>query len=181
MSALEILLLALSLSLDAVVVSVGAGVLNRINIRKALVIAFFFGAFHAVMPLLGWAAGYWFRGYLTEYGHIVGFVLILLVALKMLRDALRQEDTAREKDILHMRVLLVLAFAMSIDALVIGITFNFLPVSVLPTSAIIGLVTFLMSLAGVYVGRRSRHLVGTKIELLGALVLVLLAFKVLLF
>lgn len=181
MSLLEIILIAFSLSLDAAVVSVGAGVLNKVTFRKALRIAFFFGGFHAVMPLVGLALGYWFRDYLTEYGRIVGFVLILLVGLKMLKDALSGEDIEREKDILHMKVLLVLAFAMSIDALVIGITFSFLQVPVVLAVSIIGAVTFLMSLAGVYVGRRSRHLVGTKVEILGALVLVLLAFKVLLF
>jgi putative Mn2+ efflux pump MntP len=181
MSPVEITLIALSLSLDVAVVSIGAGALNKLTIGRALLIAFIFGVFHTVMPLLGWVAGYWFRGYLVEYGNIIGFILILLVGLHMLKGALSSEDTETEKNILNTKILLVLAVATSIDALVIGISFNFLPIPVALAVITIGIITFLMSLAGTFIGKQTHHLVGMKVELLGALALIALAFKVLLF
>lgn len=181
MSPVEITLIALSLSLDVAVVSIGAGALNRLTLGRALLIAFIFGAFHAAMPLLGWLAGSWFKGPLTEYGNVIGFVLILLVGLRMLKGALTAENTETEKNILDTKVFLILAVATSIDALVIGVSFNFLPVPVTLAVVTIGVITFLMSLAGTYIGKQTKHLVGTKVEFLGAFALILLAFKVLLF
>lgn len=181
MSPIEITLIALSLSLDVAVVSIGAGALNKLTFVRALLIAFIFGAFHAVMPLVGWFAGSWFSDYLAQYGNVIGFVLILLVGLHMLKGAFTAEDTEPEKNILNTKVLLVLALATSIDALVIGISFNFLPIPVMLAVVTIGVVTFLMSLAGAFIGKQTHHLVGTKVEFLGALALIVLAFKVLLF
>lgn len=180
MSLPEILLLALSLSLDAAVVAVGAGVLARVRIGQALLIAGLFGLFQGLMPLLGLLLGLGFREYLLAYGNIVGFVLLLLVGGKMLFEAFEKEDTKSERDILQLPTLLLLATATSIDAFVVGITFTFIPIDVPVAAALIGLVTFLMALLGIYLGRKSRHLLGTRIELVGAFVLIVLAFKVLL-
>jgi putative Mn2+ efflux pump MntP len=181
MSLLEIILIALSISLDVAVVSVGAGVLARLSLRRTLLIALCFGIFHAGMPLLGWYAGYWFRDYALEYGRVIGFALILMVGLRMLKAAFEKENTKRERNLLQPRTLFILAFATSIDALAIGVTFSFLDVPVALAVLVIGIVTFLMSLAGVYIGRRGRRLIGTRIEFVGAVFLILLAFKVLLF
>lgn len=181
MSFAEILILAVSLSLDAVVVAVGAGALARIRIGGALRVALAFGVFQGLMPLLGLLLGSVFSVYLLMYGHIVGFVLLLLVGGKMLFEAFGKEDTGNERNIMHIRTLLILAVATSIDAFVVGITFSFLPVHLPIAVLTIGVVTFLLSLAGVFLGRSSRHLLGTRIEIIGALVIILLAFKVLLF
>ena len=179
MSLPEILLLALSLSLDAAVVAVGAGALARVRVRQALLIAGLFGLFQGLLPVLGLFLGLGFRDYLFAYGNIVGFVLLLLVGGKMLFEAFEKEDVKSERDILQLSTLLMLALATSIDAFVVGITFTFIPVNVPVAVALIGLVTVLMALLGVYLGRKSRHLLGTRIELVGALVLIALAFKVL--
>lgn len=181
MSFLEILLIAVSLSLDAVVVSVGAGALGGLTKKRALIIALYFGAFQAGMPLVGWLLGLGFRDAVAAYGHIIGFALILGVGLKMLSEALKKEDVEAEKNIMDTRTLLLLAVATSIDALVIGITFNFVAVNIPVAVATIGLVTLLLSYIGVHAGKRSRHLMGTHIEVVGAVVLILLAFKTLLF
>lgn len=180
MSLPEILLLALSLSLDAAVVAVGAGALARVRLSAVLRIAGLFGLFQGVMPVLGLLLGLGFRDYLLAYGNIVGFVLLLLVGGKMLFEAFEKEDTKSERDILRLPTLLILALATSIDAFVVGITFTFVPVDVPVAVALIGLVTFFMALIGIYLGRRSHHLLGTKIELVGAFVIILLAFKILL-
>lgn len=179
MSLPELLLLALSLSLDAAVVAVGAGALARVRFGSALRIAGLFGLFQGLMPLLGLVLGLGFREYLLAYGNVVGFVLLLLVGGKMLFEAFEKEDTKSERNIMRFSTLLVLAVATSIDAFVVGITFTFIPVNVPVALALIGAVTFLMALIGVYLGRRSRHLLGTRIELVGAAVIIMLAFKVL--
>lgn len=179
MSFPELLLLALSLSLDAAVVAVGAGALVRVRLGDALRIAGLFGLFQGLMPVLGLLLGLGFRDYLLAYGNIIGFVLLLLVGGKMLFEAFEKEDIKSERDIMRLPTLLILAVATSIDAFVVGITFTFIPVNVPAAIALIGFVTFFMALVGIYLGRRSRHLLGTKIELVGAVVIILLAFKVL--
>lgn len=180
MSLVEIFLIAVSLALDAAIVAVGAGALGRIRVRTALKVAVLFGLFQAALPVLGLLLGIGFRAYLLEYGHIVGFVLLVLVGGKMALEAFDTEDTESEKNITSTRTLLVLALATSIDAFVVGITFNFIDVNIPVAIATIGIVTFLMSLAGVYIGKKGKHLLGNRIELVGAFVLVALAFKILL-
>jgi len=180
MSFVEILLLAVSLSLDAAIVAVGAGTLARVKPFAAFRIALLFGAFHVLMPVLGLLLGYGFREYLSAYGHIVGAGLLFIVGVQMLWESFQKEDTEREKDILHIRTLLVLAVATSIDAFVVGVTFNFIPVHIPVAIGTISATAFLLSFFGVYLGRRGKHLLGNRIEILGALAIFLLAFKILL-
>lgn len=183
MSDWEIFLTAVSLSLDAVAVAVAAGTLSKIRIKQALKIAAFFGGFQFMMPLIGWGIGYNFTGYL-KYGNVIGFVALLLVGIKMLAEAIKKtdgEDIEKERHITQLKILILLAITTSIDALIIGLTFNFIKVNVWSAVSIIGLVTFFLSLIGVYLGERSKKLVGNRIEIFGSLILIILAFKILLF
>lgn len=181
MSLVELVLISLSLSLDAMTVSVGAGVLNRMNVTRSVYVAGVLGLFHGLFLLIGRGIGASFPASLLSYGSYIGFALIVLVAGKMLWDSFRSEDVEDEQNILHLKSLLVLAFAVSIDAFVMGITFTFIAVDIARASLVIGGVVFLMSLLGIYLGTKSKHLIGMKIERVGALVLILLAFKILLF
>ena len=180
MSPVELLVLAFGLSLDAVVVSVGAGAFNRISMRRAFYIAGIFALFQGLMPLIGWAAGLAFRDPLMAYGNLIGFTLLMLVGLKMLKDALGSESAEEERDILRTRTLIALAIATSIDALVVGITFTFVPVSLPVAMLAIGAITFTGCVAGVHLGARMKRFMGTKIGVASALVIMLIAFKVLL-
>lgn len=180
MSFPEILLIAISVALDAAVVAVGAGVLARVGWVRTLKIAGFFGGFQVLMPLLGFLLGSGFREPLLAYGHIIGFVLLMLVGGKMVLEAFETEDTEQERDIAHTKTLLFLAFATSIDAFVVGVTFNFIDIHLLLALTTIGVVTFLMALLGVYIGKKGKHLLGNRVELVGATIIILLAFKVLL-
>ncbi|MES2668765.1 MAG: manganese efflux pump MntP family protein [Patescibacteria group bacterium] len=180
MSFAEIVVLAVSLALDAAIVAVGAGALARVGALAALRIAVTFGAFGAAMPLLGFLLGSGFRDYLLAYGPIIGFALLALVGGKMLLEAFQEEDTEREKDVMSTATLIILALATSIDAFVVGITFNFIPIDIPLAIACTGAVAFLFSLAGVYAGRSSKHRIGNRIEIIGGLVLIALAFKTLL-
>ncbi|MES2931819.1 MAG: manganese efflux pump MntP family protein [Patescibacteria group bacterium] len=178
MSFVEILILAVSLSLDAAVVAVGAGALARIQPLAAFKIALLFSSFHVLMPILGLLLGFGFRDYFSSYGHMVGGGLLLLVGMQMLWESFQKEDIGRERDILRARTLLVLAVATSIDAFVVGVTFNFIPVNVPLAIGMISASAFLMSLIGVYLGRRGKRLLGNRIELVGAAVIILLAAKI---
>ncbi len=181
MSLFELILLAFSLSLDAAVLAVGAGALVRLSVPQALRIAAVFGLFHTVMPVVGWLGGMALRDYLLAYGNIVGGILLMIVGGKMLYEATRKEDTKSERNILKTSTLLVLAVVTSLDVLIVGFSFSFIEVNIPLAVLVIGGITFLVSLLGVYVGGKSKHLIGTKVEILGALVLILLGLKTLLF
>lgn len=184
MSLFEVILTAISLSLDAVAVSVAAGALRQLSAQQTLKIAFFFGGFQCVMPLIGWALGYNFAEYFSRYGAVIGFVTLFALGCKMLYESLKKPDKQEidnERHITETKILSVLALATSIDALVIGITFNFVSVNILLASSIIGLITFFFCIFGVYFGGKSRQLFGNRIEIIGAVILILLAFKILLF
>lgn len=183
MTVTEIFLTGFSLSLDAVAIALAAGALHHITLRQALKIAFFFGIFQAVMPLLGWAMGLGFKSSVDAYGNIIGFVLLCGVGLNMLRETFKQEtdeDIEQEKHLAETKILTIMAIATSIDALVVGITFNFVAVHIPLAIGIIGAVTFLLSLLAVYVGEKFKHVAGNRLEAAGALILIGLSIKILL-
>lgn len=180
MSLPEIVFVALSLSLDAAIVAVSAGATGRATPGKALLIALVFGGFQALMPLLGWGAGSLAKDYLLAYGRVIGFALIFLVGAKMLKEGLSPDEGGEKKDLLAFWTLLMLGIATSIDALVIGVAFTVLPTPVPLAVSVIGVITFVMALLGVFLGKSVERFAGGKAELLGGAVLILLAFKTLL-
>jgi putative Mn2+ efflux pump MntP len=183
MTFIDILLTAFSLSLDAVAIAVAASTLHHVTLRQAIKIAFFFGAFQLFMPLIGWSLGFGFKDALEAYGKMIGFVLLLGVGVNMLRETFKKEtpeDVDHERHLAETKILTIMAVATSIDALVVGITFNFVTVNISLAVLIIGAVTFLLSLLGVYIGKKFKHLVGRQIEVVGAFILIGLAFKILL-
>ncbi|MCK9351714.1 MAG: manganese efflux pump MntP family protein [Candidatus Paceibacterota bacterium] len=183
MNIFDIFLTGFSLSLDAVAIAVAAGALHKIDLRHAVKIAVFFGGFQMFMPLIGWMAGLGWSGYLESYGNMIGFVLLFAVGLKMLLETFKKEtkeEVKQEKHLAETKTLTIMAVATSIDALVVGITFNFVPVNIPLAVGIIGAVTFVLSLAAVYIGEKFKRIIGKEIEWLGGLVLIGLSIKILL-
>ncbi|OGH69102.1 MAG: hypothetical protein A3I29_04570 [Candidatus Magasanikbacteria bacterium RIFCSPLOWO2_02_FULL_44_11] len=184
MSLFEIILTAISLSLDAVAVSIAAGAMRQLSIKQALKVGFFFGAFQGVMPLVGWVLGYNFADYFSRFGALIGFIALFTLGCKLLYESLKKpnkQEINKERHITETKILSILALTTSMDALVIGITFNFIFVNIPLASSIIGLITFLFCILGIYFGKKSRQLLGNRIEIVGAVILMLLAFKILLF
>jgi putative Mn2+ efflux pump MntP len=179
MSFLEIFTIALSLSIDVGVVCLAASAARRPTLWNALFISGVFAFFHAMMPLLGLGLGLGFREYLAAYGHIIGFTLLLFVGLKMLWESFSTDEGDVEK-IGRPLTLFVLALATSIDALVIGFSFNFVEVDLALAIALIGGVTFIAGLLGMYLGNKGTLVLGNRVQSVGAIVLIILAFKVLL-
>ena len=181
----ELFLIGVGLSMDAFAVSVCKGLgMSRLNIRQATIISLFFGGFQALMPLIGWALGTQLADFITPIDHWIAFILLALIGGKMLFDAFRGDDegeAGEPKDTrLDLKELLMLAIATSIDALAVGITFAFLQVAIVPSVAIIGVVTFVLSFVGVAVG----HFFGARFEkpatIVGGAVLILIGVKTLL-
>ncbi len=184
MDFVELLLIGVGLSMDAFAVAICKGLgMSRLNMKQASVIALFFGAFQAIMPFIGWAAGSWLADLITPIDHWVAFVLLAFVGGKMLWDAFHEQDDDDPDEMdakLDLKELLMLAIATSIDALAVGITFAFLQVSIVPSITIIGCTTFVISFAGVAVG----HIFGARFEkpatIVGGVVLILIGVKILL-
>lgn len=177
MTLFEIFLTAVVLALDAVAVSIAASAMHHFKLRQALKVAGFFGFFQGAMPLAGWLLGISFKN-MSAYDHLIAPALLLLVAGKMTWDIFQKEDEESERHISETRVLTMLAIATSIDAFVVGITFNFVEINIPLSIAIIGLVTFLLCMASLFVGKKGRNMFGRRIELFGVIVLVLLALKI---
>ena len=124
MGFVELLLLAIGLSMDAFAVSVCKGLcMKRLNLRQATVVALFFGGFQALMPLVGWALGTQFEQFITPVDHWIAFVLLALIGGKMLWDAFHEDDeelSCPADGKLDLRELVMLAVATSIDALAVS-------------------------------------------------------------
>ncbi|RFA12926.1 hypothetical protein B7R21_08730 [Subtercola boreus] len=177
-----LLLIAVGVSADAFAVALTKGVhMRRFNPRHALIIALTFGAFQAVMPLIGWLLASQFARYIIGVDHWIAFGLLFLIGSKMIWEAITGGGgNAPDSDQLQVRALLLLALATSIDALAVGITFAFIDVSILPAVALIGLTTAVFAFAGVVVGRRVGARLGRPAEIVGGLVLIGIGTRILL-
>ena len=177
---IELLLLSLGLAMDAFAVSIGLGSKQeRPGIGLALKVAFFFGLFQGVMPAIGYLAGAGLAGWIESIDHWVAFVLLWLIGGKMLYEAF-SEGVEEEIVRLTGRVLLTLSVATSIDALAAGFTLPLLETPFLASVATIGLVTFTLSFAGVFIGARAGVWLESRAEGLGGVILMLIGLKILL-
>lgn len=178
MNIIKIVLIALGLAMDAFAVSVASGVIiKRLRIKSALRIAVFFGLFQAVMPLIGWLAGLSLKDFISGVDHWIAFGLLSTIGCKMIYESAKIQSN--NFDPLNIYVLLMLSIATSIDALAVGVTFAFLEISIVTPIVIIGVVTFLLSFIGVFVGNRFGHFFEKKIELAGGLILICIGVKIL--
>ncbi len=179
----ELFLIAVGLSMDAFAVSICKGLkMQRFNVRHAGVIALAFGGFQALMPVIGWFLGKQFESYITGIDHWIAFVLLAVIGGKMAVESFKkeEEDSSKENEKLDVKELLVLAVATSIDALAVGITFAFLQVSIVPAVSLIGVITFVLSAVGVFIGHKFGAKFKSKAELAGGIILILIGLKILL-
>lgn len=185
MSFFELFLIAVGLSMDAFAVAVCKGLsMQRFQKGRALVIALFFGAFQALMPLLGWFLGSRFAAYIQRYDHWIAFFLLLWIGISMIRESRGGDGEAvadgAEEQRLELKELLMLSIATSIDALAVGVTFAFLEVPILPAVSLIGVTTLVLSFIGVAVGNYFGSRYKSRAELLGGVILIAIGSKILL-
>ena len=152
MGFLGLLLIAVGVSMDAFAVSICKGLsMQKMNYKNALIVGLFFGGFQAVMPLIGYILGTQFSSYITSIDHWIAFVLLSVIGFKMIKES--REEACHVKDAsFDVKSMTILAFATSIDALAIGVTFAFLQINIIPAVAMIGLTTFSFSFVGVKIG-----------------------------
>lgn len=181
MEIIEILLLGISLSMDAFAVSVCKGLsMKEINWKKAIIIGLYFGIFQALMPVIGYILGSTFESLVTNIDHWIAFVLLVLIGGNMIREALSKEENDNYNDDVDFKTMSILAIATSIDALAIGITFAFLNVNVSFAVTLIGITTFIISLIGVKLGNKFGSNYKSKAGIAGGIVLILIGIKILL-
>lgn len=183
MGLFELSLIAVGLSMDAFAVAVCKGLcMRKMRYGQAAVIALFFGGFQALMPSIGWLLGKQFESYITSIDHWIAFILLGIIGVNMIREALGkdEEEQCSVDERLNIRELLMLAVATSIDALAVGITFAFLKVSIVPAVSFIGATTFVLSFAGVCIGKVFGAKYKNKAEFLGGAILILIGLKILL-
>ena len=170
------LLLAVALAMDAFAVALTQGARFRPDVRRGLAIALTFGAFQAVMPLIGWGIGTAALVYVEAIDHWIAFGLLTFLGVRMLGGHVGEEEAARA---LTGRTLLVAGLATSIDALAAGLTLPTLGVALPPAVALIGIVTALMSGAGVLLGRIAGDRIGAWAERAGGIILIGLGIRIL--
>jgi putative Mn2+ efflux pump MntP len=181
----EIILIAIGLSMDAFAVSITLGLsADKSKRGKMLIPGVYFGLFQALMPTIGYFLGTYFASKIQFLDHWIAFLLLLFIGGKMIKDSLAKEPAEPEepapKEVsFGFAKMLVLAFATSIDALVIGITFAFFKVNIFTAAAIIGVITFAISTGGVTIGSIFGGKLKSKAAFVGGAVLVILGVKIL--
>lgn len=180
MSIVLIIVTAFALAMDAFAVAIASGIaIHNLRLKHAVTIAVWFGLFQAIMPVLGWFAGNHVVKYVESCDHWIAFGLLFFIGAKMIYEAFQIDDAEEKTNPLDSYVLFILSVATSIDAFAVGMSLAVMCVSILVPVVVIGVVTFVMSLAGVYIGDRSGHFFEKKIEIGAGVVLIGIGLKIL--
>ena len=180
MTTFDLVVLAFALAMDAVAVSLAQGLqLRRPSWRDALLVAGMFGLFQALMPVLGWVLAFWFADAVSTATPWIAFGLLGLIGAKMVWESFHDDDDEHAAAVVTVRSVTPLAIATSIDAAAVGVTFGVLEVDVAPAVALIGVVTFVLSLAAVFVGSRVGERLGRWATLVGGLILIGIGLRIL--
>jgi putative Mn2+ efflux pump MntP len=176
---LEVVTLSLALAMDATAVSAARGLAEgHVAAREAVVLPLLFGGFQSGMSALGWLAGSWIGPSIARWDGWIAFGLLALLGVKMIVESLRKDgDEPTDSGLV---IWLGLAIATSIDAAAAGVTLPLLDAPPAVAIAIIGVVTALLSVIGLYVGRIAGAKLGSRLEVLGGVVLIAIGVKILL-
>ena len=190
MGLIELFILAVGLSMDALAVSICKGLsLRKVSLKECGKVGLYFGGFQGAMPLIGFILGVQFKDYITSIDHWIAFILLSLIGINMIRESMEKDDdiidlaeTAvgeEETNQLGFKNMIMLAIATSIDALAVGVTFAFLQVDIVPAVSFIGIVTFVLSAIGVKIGNVFGTKYKSKAEFAGGAILILMGLKIL--
>ena len=174
----EVIILAVALSMDAFAVSIGLGA-KEDSPGLALKAGLFFGIFQALMPFIGYLGGRGVLGWVEAYAHWIAFGLLALIGAKMVYEGLH-EGIEKEISALTNKIMLILAIATSIDAMAAGFSLTLLDTNPYFACLIIGITTFAFSWTGVSIGKSSGTWLESKAEIFGGTVLILMGIKILL-
>jgi len=176
----EIIIIAISLSMDAFAVSITLGLsAKKPKIKEFVIPGIYFGVFQALMPLIGYFAGMYFAQKIQNLDHWIACALLGFIGGKMIKDSFSDNDGNVNENPFRFITMLLLAIATSIDALAVGITFAFFEIHIFKAIIITGLTTFFISVAGVKIGNVFGAKYKSKAEFVGGAVLILLGIKIL--
>ena len=172
-------LIAVALAMDAFSVSMTKGFTQK-NLKDSQILFYglFFGGFQALMPILGYFCGNAIASIVESLASIIGFILLLAIGLNMIRESLSSDDDEISDEFSFKEVTL-LAIATSIDAFAVGIAIALLGDPILISAVIIGVVAFIFSVVGIFIGRKLGDYVGDKFQILGGVILILIGIKIL--
>lgn len=179
MSLTALFILAVGVSMDAFAVAVCKGLsIRQLNWRHAALVGLYFGSFQAAMPLIGYLLGSHFKDAIASFDHWIAFILLAAIGFSMIREACSKEEEELDSS-LSFQTMSILALATSIDALAVGVTLSFLRVEIVPAVSFIGIITFLLSAAGVKIGHTFGLRYKARAELSGGIILILMGLKIL--
>ena len=189
MGIIEVIVLAISLSMDAFAVALCKGLaLRKLNLKSCLIVGAWFGAFQGLMPLSGYLLGstllsVGFEKYITSVDHWIAFILLGLIGGNMIKESFDKDEESVNCS-LGIKTMLIMAIATSIDALAVGVSFAFTDFEpdwfVYIAFVLIGIITFTLSAIGVKVGNIFGTKYKSKAEFAGGAILIILGLKILL-
>ena len=166
--------------MDSFSVAIANGLTTKtFHVTKALKIGVFFGFFQAIMPIIGWYAGFHVIDLIADYDHWVAFFLLAFIGSKMIYESIKNKSDSLVSS-LSIKMLIILSIATSIDALAVGLSLSLLQISIIVPAVVTGVVTFLLSFSGVYLGGRFGSILKSRVESLGGIILVAIGLKILL-
>lgn len=181
MDFLTLLFIAFALAIDAFAVSLTTGAyLVKADARQTFRMSFHFGLFQFLMPIIGWAVGSSFVSQIESADHWIAFGLLAIIGGRMIWNAFRNEGQAMKKDVTKGWSLISLSIATSIDALAVGLSLSFINVDIVFPAVLIGIVAGLMSVLGIRLGERVSHAVGSHMEYIGGIILILIGTRIVL-
>jgi len=172
--------IAAALAMDSFSVAITYGLATKtFKTTKAIKISAFFGFFQAIMPIIGWYTGFHILDLISQVDHWVAFILLAFIGSRMIYESIKKQPRSLINSY-NTKVLLILSIATSIDALAVGLSFSIMNISIITLATATGVVTFTLSLLGVYLGRRFGGILKNRVESLGGIILVVIGLKILL-
>ena len=177
---ISIILLALALSADACVVSFSCGLMQKkFVVKKSILLGLFTGIFQGLMPILGFYVTGFIKDYIISYSHVIVFCIFLFLGLKIIKEAFSVKSQNYIINI-DLKTLFLLGIATSIDAFASGVTLSLWNTNIITSALIIGMVTFINSIAGYWIGHCFKKFPLFLLEIFAGTLLIILGIKALL-
>lgn len=173
----ELFCIGVGLSMDAFSVSISKGICMRnASVKYAIILGLYFGFFQFLMPLIGYFLGSQFYSFISFFDHWISFFLLFFIGIHFIKDAFHEESF---NSLIDFRTMILLSIATSIDAFAIGISFSIFMIPILPVCFMIGVITFLFSFFGVFIGIYFGNKYSKYSHVLGGVLLILIGIKIL--
>ena len=180
MDGITLVLLSIGLAMDAFAGAICKGLaLKQVSVKDAFIVGGWFGGFQGLMPVVGYLLGVHFQNAIVAIDHWIAAIFLGAIGINMICDAFDQSPQQTDA-LLNFKTMAPLAIATSIDAMTVGVTFAFLKVEIVTAALVIGAITFVLSILGVWVGSVAGSKYQSKAEFAGGMVLILMGLKILL-